>query len=31
MSKKSNFKGAMKAAQESGVLRKTESSPAPSS
>ena len=29
MAKKSNFKGAMKAAQESGVLRKTESSTAP--
>lgn len=31
MAKKSNFKGAMKAAQESGVLRKTESSAALSS
>lgn len=31
MAKKSNFKGAMKAAQESGVLRRTESTAAPSS
>ena len=30
MARKSNFKGAMKAALESGVLRKTDINPAPS-